>query len=249
MSSQTYISMTKQAQQAQQAKQTRECSPSPEPEHEGKYNKIKIIKDESSFQVPSKKTYFFDRCNQPMAEICEETNYFELIPVDFKYAMFKFICDQSHVGPSVYGEYNAPPDREITNSINGKGGYFLKKTAEEANIYLIWHNREKNIYKFWGASEREVRYAMNRIRSRIVKYVIHVDQQSHVDQQMHVGHVKVNRREPIQLSKENLASTPPPSSPKAGVYFKPIQVEQVNPELENEDVCPPRLCRSMSIAF
>jgi hypothetical protein len=265
MSSQTYMSMTKQAKQATQAKQNRECSPSPDPNHEGKYNKSKIIKGESSFRVPSRETYFFDRCNQPMAEICEETNYFQLIPDNFKNAMFKFICEQSRIGPSVYGQYSAPPDRESTDWINGKGGYFLKKTAEEANIYLIWHNRQKNIYKFWGASEHEVRDAMNRLRGRIVKYVIHVPiakvehakvEHAKVEhakvEHAKVQHVKVKRREPIQLNKENLSTTPPPS-PKAGVYFKPIacevsNVQQIKHWSTEEDNCPPQLMRSISVA-
>jgi hypothetical protein len=256
MSSQTYMSMAKPATQATQAK--RECSPSPEEVREGKYDRSKIIKAPCNFRVPSKDTYFIDRCDNPMEEICISTNYFKQVPDEFKYAMFKFICEQSHKSPSVYGQYEAPPEREIIESINGRGGYFLKKTAEEANIYLIWFDRQKNIYKFWGASKHEVRDAMNRIRSRIVKYVIHepTPKVLHAKEQS----VKVSRREPIQLSKENLATTPPPPSPKASVYFKPIVCETitalkhwptkeniVNP-LKDEDECPPRIMRSISVA-
>lgn len=277
--------MAKPAKPAKPA--TRECSPSPEEVREGKYDRSKITKapsghqapaghqalaghqvpaghqENGNFRVPSKDTYFIDRCDNPMEEICISTNYFKQIPDEFKYAMFKFICDQSHKSPSVYGQYEAPPEREIVESINGRGGYFLKKTAEEANIYLIWFDRQKNIYKFWGASEREVRDAMNRIRSRIVKYVIHAPTPKvltvKVDQAK-VDQAKVRHREPIQLSKENLATTPPPPSPKASVYFKPIVCETitalkhwptkeniVNP-LKDEDVCPPRIMRSISVA-
>jgi hypothetical protein len=271
MSSQTYMSMTKPAKSATQG--MRECSPSPEEFHQGKYDRSKITKAPCSFRVPSKDTYFIDRCDNPMEEICISTNYFKQIPDEFKYAMFKFICDQSHKSPSVYGQYEAPPEREIVESINGRGGYFLKKTAEEANIYLIWFDRQKNIYKFWGASKHEVRDAMNRIRSRIVKYVIHVPTPTMLTVKVEhvkvehvkvdhakVDHSKVRHREPIQLSKENLATTPPPPSPKASVYFKPIVCETitalkhwptkeniVNP-LKDEDVCPPRIMRSISVA-
>ena len=128
----------------------------------------------NTYTVPSKESYFLERCNKPLEEICLATNYFQLISSDFKVAMLKFVCEHSLKGPSVYGEYAAPSDHETLNYINGKGGYFLKKTAEDANIYLIWHHRQKNIYKFWGATERGVRDAMNRLRGRIVKYVIHV---------------------------------------------------------------------------
>ena len=156
--------------------------------------------------MPSKESYFFDRCNQPMAEICEETNYFQQLPDEIKFPMLKFICEQSHEGPSVYGEYDAPPDRETVKSINGNGGYFLKKTTEAADIYLIWYNHQKNIYKFWGPTERAVRDAMNRIRGRIVKYVVHVNSAEkpthHID----------------------LAATPPPAPAKhEPLMRKPVE--------------------------
>ncbi len=167
--------MTKQATMTKQKQinRTREQSPSPEPVYTSKYEQQKYEK--KNYEVPSKESYFFDRSNQPMAEICEETNYFQQLPDEIKFRMFRFICEQSHEGPSVYGEYDAPPNRETTDSINGKGGYFLQKTTEAADIYLIWHNHQKNIYKFWGPTERAVRDAMNRIRGRIVKYVVHVN--------------------------------------------------------------------------
>lgn len=156
----------------------------------------------TGYQVPSKESYFFDRCEQPMVEICINTNSFQLLPDEIKFPMLTFICAHSHEGrPSVYGEYDAPPERETVESINGKGGYFLKMTAEAANIYLIWHNRQKNIYKFWGPSERAVRDAMNRIRGRIVKYVVH-------------GH-PLDPIEPISLRRlHNLADSPPPMTTK-----------------------------------
>ena len=178
----------------------REYSPSPEP----------CKQERHGYQVPSKESYFFDRCEQPMVEICEATNSFQLLPDDFKFPMLTFICAHSHEGrPSVYGEYDAPPDWTIVESINGKGGYFLKKTAEVANIYLIWHHRQKNIYKFWGPSEREVRDAMNRIRGRIVKYVKYV---VHGQTPAHGQPPTLQRS--YNMNANNLADSPPPMTPK-----------------------------------
>jgi len=262
---QTSKSMTKQ----NKINRTREQSPSPEPVYTSKYEEEKYEK--KNYEVPSKKTYLFDRSNQPMAEICEETNYFQQLPDDIKFRMFRFICEQSHEGPSVYGEYDAPPDRKTTDSINGKGGYFLQKTTEVAGIYLIWHNHEKNIYKFWGPTERAVRDAMNRIRGRIVKYVVHMQPPAHAD-------VENPSQNPAKynVSKHDLAASPPPN-PNPSIYFSRVfkeddhgwsanfvaSAEYCQPTLmrsesmavadayddtpENEEECQPRLCRSISM--
>ena len=242
---------TKQTEQTKQNKQTsmtkkqeRERSPSPEPIYKNK-----------KYEVPSKETYFFDRCEQPITEICEATNYFQQLPDDIKIPMLKYICEQSREGPSVYGEYDAPPDQEIVESINGKGGYFLKKTTEAADIYLIWYNRQKNIYKFWGPTERAVKDAMNRIRGRIVKYVIHLhtsqarrqepshhvrrQEPSHQARRQEPSH-QARRQEPSQynISKhDDLASSPPPCQ-----YSKPVCDE------EEEEYNPHPLMRSESMA-
>jgi hypothetical protein len=90
--------------------------------------------------------------------------------------MLSEICRQK--GSSVYGHYDAPPNKHIVAQINGERGYFLKKTTTAANIYLIWYHPSKERYMFWGPTERSVRDAMNRIRGRIVKYVVHLDRQS-----------------------------------------------------------------------
>lgn len=214
----------------------RERSPSPSPEpHEpeqrkqkskyrtnkqSEYQEYQEYQVPTGYQVPSKESYFFDRCDQPMVEICINTNSFQLLPDEIKFPMLQFICAHSHEGrPSVYGEYDAPPERETVESINGKGGYFLKMTAEAANIYLIWHNRQKNIYKFWGPSERAVRDAMNRIRGRIVKYVVHGQDPAHGKNPAHGktpahGH-PLDPIEPISLRRlHNLADSPPPMTTK-----------------------------------
>jgi hypothetical protein len=256
--------MSSQTTNAKKQMYERERSPSPSPEpHEYKRSEYKQREyKQSDYQVPSKESYFFDRCDQPMVEICEATNSFQLLPDEFKFPMLTFICAHSHEGrPSVYGEYDAPLDWETVESINGKGGYFLKMTAEAANIYLIWHNRQKNIYKFWGPSERAVRDAMNRIRGRIVKYVVH-------------GH-PLDPIEPIPLQRlhnmnaTNLADSPPPMTPKPMTMSLPqasknyikahptefpascalIKEKEKEEEEEEDNFRPGKLVRTDSIAI
>lgn len=168
----------------------------------------------SNFTIPSKEDYRFRSCSHPIEEICLATNYMAIIPDDFKQAMLRFICKEGLNGPGVYAEYSAPPNPETVNIINGKGGYFLKKTTQEANIYLIWYNRNRNVYMFWGALEKEVRDAMNRIRGRIVKYVSDSNsaEKSH---EVFTPPTLINEmidRLPPLLNRSNIAGSPPPPS-------------------------------------
>jgi hypothetical protein len=129
-----------------------------------------------SYQVPEKSDYYYDESTNPIEEICKYTDNLECIPPEIRYQMLSEICRQK--GSSVYGQYDAPPNKHIVAQINGERGYFLKKTTAAANIYLIWYHPSKERYMFWGPSERTVRDAMNRIRGRIVKYVVHLDRPS-----------------------------------------------------------------------
>jgi hypothetical protein len=240
---QTVKSMPKQKYEREQYE--RQHSPSPEPVYE-----------KQKYEVPSKESYFLDRCDQPMEEICEETNYFQLIPDDIKIPMLKFICEHSRKNPSVYGEYDAPPDQKIVESINGQGGYFLKKTTEAADIYLIWHNQKKNVYKFWGASERTVRDAMNRLRGRIVKHVVHGQGQAH-------ARVEKPRQEPAKYNvsakynasakyNDDIASSPPPSQ-NSSIHFSPVFKEDdlgwTANFVASAEYCRPPLMRTDSMAI
>ena len=126
-----------------------------------------------SYQVPEKSDYYYDESTNPIEEICKYTDNLEHIPPEIRYQMLSEICRQK--GSSVYGHYDAPPNKHLVAQINGQGGYFLKKTTTAANIYLIWYNPAKDRYMFWGPNERTVRDAMNRLRGRIVKYVVHLD--------------------------------------------------------------------------
>lgn len=161
---------------------------------------------DSRFTIPSKEEYRFRSCSHPIEEICLATNYMAIISDDFKQSMLKFICKEGLNGPGVYAEYSAPPNPETVNIINGTGGYFLKKTTQEANIYLIWYNRNRGVYMFWGALEKEVRDAMNRIRGRIVKYVS-------------VGNSaeKSHEQRPL-LNRNDIAGSPPPPPPSTHLH-------------------------------
>ena len=139
-----------------------------------KYKETVKQKETVKYEIPSKESYKYRFSSHPIEEICDVTQYLALLPEEFKYDMLKFICQEGLKGPSIYCEYPAPPNDETVERINGKGGYFLKKTAEETNIYLVWYNRKRRVYMFWGALEKEVRDAMNRLRGRIVKHVIHI---------------------------------------------------------------------------
>ena len=127
----------------------------------------------ATYRVPEKSDYYYDNTSNPIEEICKYTDNLEKISPEIRYQMLAAICRQK--SSSVYGDFDAPPSKQIIAQINGQGGYFLKKTIEAANIYLIWYNDAKGRYMFWGPSERTVRDAMNRIRGRIVKYVVHLD--------------------------------------------------------------------------
>lgn len=130
----------------------------------------------TSYRVPEKNDYYYDDSPNPIEEICKYTDNLENIPSEIRYRMLTAICRQK--SSSVYGDYAAPPNKQIVDQINGQGGYFLKMTAEAAGIYLIWYQQAKGRYMFWGPTERSVRDGMNRLRGRIVKYVVHLDEQA-----------------------------------------------------------------------
>lgn len=185
-----------------------------------------------NYTIPSKETYQYRVCSHPIEEICLVTNYLANIPDDFKSAMLKFICKEGLNGPSVYAECVAPPNPVTVHKINGNGGYFLKKTAEEANIYLIWYNRDRGVYMFWGAVERTVRDAMNRIRGRIVKYVVYVNSVE-----------KPTPQTTHRSRHRDIAETPPPAPARAlppALTQKPPR--PAGKEIEKGDICEERRC-------
>ena len=167
------------------------------------------------YQIPSKDTYQYRNCSHPIEEICGVTNNMELLPPEFKYAMLSFICQAGLNGPSVYSEYPAPPNDATTEQINGRGGYFLKKTTEAANIYLIWYDRKRKMYMFWGAIEKAVRDAMNRLRGRITKIML-FETTSSSNTTTTTSHQNSMTTAPgysSSSSSSNIAESPPPPPP------------------------------------
>jgi len=71
--------------------------------------------------------------------------------------------------PIVFGYIPAPPLEDITKQIIGEDGYFFKMTTTLCEVYFIWHDREANMFLFWGSNTFKVVKAMNSIRWRIFK--------------------------------------------------------------------------------
>jgi len=170
MSSQHYATVRTEGATLNRGARQRTASRAPSPSPAPAPAPALLMPPHNYSTIPSKESYEFRDCPQPIEEICLVTNYLANISDDFKRVMLKFICQEQPRGPGVYSEYAAPRHADTVSCINGKGGYFLKLTAIKANIYLIWYNRARGVYMFWGAFEREVHDAMNRLRSRIVNY-------------------------------------------------------------------------------
>ena len=190
-----------------QTKQTNyERSPSPSPQDVSVQQQQQQQPPRSQlkeYHIPSKDTYKYRSCTHPIEEICYTTDNMELLTPDFKYAMLGFICYKGSNGPSVYSEYPAPSNIVTIEQINGRGGYFLKKTTKAASIYLIWYDRKRNMYMFWGATEKEVRDAMNRLRGRIAKVVLH----------RNTSNTNTTHQNSTTASRySNIAESPPPTN-------------------------------------
>ena len=220
------------------------------------------------YSIPEKADYFYDKCYNPIEEICRVTDNLEQLSPNFRYSMLDLICKED--ASSTYGEYAAPACPATVEKINGSGGHFLKLTVEAASIYLIWYNRPKNIYMFWGPTEQKVRDAMNRIRGRIVKYTIHLKphqqaQQHHQQERQHQQAQQQSVR-PSRLIDDLAASPPPPPTKeeeedddkmpplmKHNNYNIPPSGMQrsiscaYEPEPDQEEEQPPGLQRSFSI--
>jgi len=166
------------------------------------------------YTIPSKESYSFHPCSHPIEEICNVTRQLTLLPEEFRTTMLMFICKEGLKGPSVYGEFPAPPNMEKVEIINGNGGYYLKKTTLEANVYLIWYHREREVYMFWGPTRKEVRDAKNRIRGRIAKYLLPT----------RAADLSLTEKR----SRHQIAdSPPPPPPPSLPPYPPPLPLEDV----------------------
>ena len=124
------------------------------------------------YDIPAK-PYFTAPAPHLLEEICRLTEDLELLEPEYRRDMLQRIRGHAW-GTAVYGEYPAPPDVEAQKLIIGKGGYYFKITTQNTGIYLIWHNRLRNIFGFWAPDKDTLFLAMNLIRSRLVKIIVHV---------------------------------------------------------------------------
>jgi hypothetical protein len=75
-----------------------------------------------------------------------------------------------HHGKVTYGYL--PAGQLSTESIKiivGKEGCYMKMTTAQSGAYFLWHDRQKNIFMFWGTHVSVIK-AMHAIQNRIEKY-------------------------------------------------------------------------------
>jgi hypothetical protein len=75
----------------------------------------------------------------------------------------------THWGAITYGYLKGPDTVEAIKIIIGRDGCFMKKTTDQTGAYFLWHDRQKNIFMFWGEHMSVIK-AMHAIRYRIEKY-------------------------------------------------------------------------------
>jgi hypothetical protein len=116
------------------------------------------------------KPYHLRKTTNALDEIRFVTNDLQNLPSYFASLEYELSGRQRF---TMYGQFDAPTDKKIIQKINGKNGFFLKKTIREADIDLIWWNEVTNHYLFWGTTKGRIIDAMNRLRSRIAMIVVH----------------------------------------------------------------------------
>lgn len=179
------------------------------------------------YDIPAK-PYFTAPAPHLLEEICRLTEDLELLEPEYRREMLQRIRGHAW-GTAVYGEYPAPPDVEAQKLIIGKGGYYFKITTQNTGIYLIWHNRLRNIFGFWAPDKDTLFLAMNIIRSRLVKIVVHVLPEKR-QAALYTVHMPAPAPVPVRMRFE----TPPPA------------LEPITPSPAPEPITPPRLTRSFS---
>ena len=147
------------------------------------------------YNIPAK-PYYVAAAPNLLEDICRQTEDLELLDPAYRRELLQHIRSNAS-GTAVYGEFTAPPDVEAQKLIIGKGGYNFKLTTKNAGIYLIWHNRLRNIFGFWAPSKDSLFLAMNLIRSRLVKIVVYV--------------LPEKRQAVLPVTVVNICQTPPPA--------------------------------------
>ena len=89
---------------------------------------------------------------------------------DFMLGLYNALLDRYSRGlPTVFSYIQAPNVKEITQQVIGSDGYYFKLTTIKSGIDFIWHDRDNNLFLFWGPSNFRVTKALNAISWRIRK--------------------------------------------------------------------------------
>jgi hypothetical protein len=132
----------------------------------------------AEYIIPSK-PYYMRETTTPLDEIRSVSDNLSKVPAYFV-NLHDDLALRRRV--SLFGQFDAPTHIATLNKVHGKSGFFLKKTIKETGIDFIWHDKENAQYLFWGSTKLRMIDAMNRIRSRIIKYVVHMPNEADVAQ-------------------------------------------------------------------
>ncbi len=90
---------------------------------------------------------------------------------EFMIRLCNTLLDRSNANqPTVFG-YLPAPITEIAKQVIGTDGYFFKMTTVTCGVDFIWHDRENDMFLFWGGNNFRTVKAMNAIRWRINKCI------------------------------------------------------------------------------
>ena len=158
------------------------------------------------YHVPSE-WFHIRETDNPLDEIRSVTNNLKNLPKEYK--DLKYLLDGNLRNVSCYyGQMDAPSNLAIIKKVNGKRGFFLKKTIHETVIYFIWWDKVNSAYLFWGSCKTPVIDAMNRIRYRILKYAtfeyqlqldIKKEEAEHVEETQHIEAEHLEEAKTVEL--------------------------------------------------
>jgi hypothetical protein len=89
---------------------------------------------------------------------------------DFMIDLCQQLIDrESQCYPTVFACIKAPDAKEITQQVIGTDGYYFKLTTIKTGIDFIWHDRDQNMFLFWGPNNFRTQKALIAITNRIRK--------------------------------------------------------------------------------
>ena len=101
---------------------------------------------------------------------------------DFMIDLYNKLIDRCSSGlPTVFSFIQAPSVKEITQQVIGSDGYYFKLTTIKNGVDFIWHDRDNNLFLFWGPNNFRVTRALNAISWRIRKITDQYDDTDYSD--------------------------------------------------------------------